>query len=90
MGGAAAAPAQDAEGVRLVDDQEGLVRAGRLVEFLEWCQVACYREDGVGDDQGSGFFAAGECLADGGGVAMGGDCHAGTGQAAGVDEGGVV
>ena len=51
LGGAAAAGADEADGVRVVDHDHGVVAVGEVADLGERGDVAVHGEDAVGDDQ---------------------------------------
>ena len=89
-GHAAAARAEHAERVCLVQHEQRLVGAGGPVQFGDGRLVPGDGEHRVAHHDGRGLGAAGEGLLDRAGVGVRGDHDAGTGQPAGVDQRGVV
>ena len=84
-----ASRADDPQGVRLVDDEDGAGLGGEGDEPLDGGGVAEHRVDRLGDDDGPWAVAAGEQLGDVAEVVVPGDRDGGPGQSAAVDEAGV-
>ncbi len=91
-GGAGPGPAgaEHAEAVRVVQHQGGAELAGGGEVFGEGCGVSVDREHRVGDHQGARQGAGGERRADGPRVAVRGPGDLALGEAAAVDQRGVV
>lgn len=93
LGGAAAAGADEADRVRVVDHHHGVVPLGQVADLGERGDVAVHREDAVGDDELAAGAALGrllELLLQVGHVAVGVAEAAGLGEADAVDDRGVV
>jgi len=90
--GAAAAAAEDAGGMGVINHHDAIVFFGEVAEFRERSDIAIHGEDAIGDEE----FVAGPVfrfLADAfaiGDVAMLEDFDGGFGKAAAIDDGGVV
>ena len=85
---ALAMPAEDAEAVRVVDDQPGIVALGQFENQRQRGEVAVHAEYGVGDDHLAGSIAGGQLPFQCGDVVMWVALHLGAvglGQLHGVD-----
>ena len=80
----------DTGGVRLVDDDAGAMAAGQLDDSLQRREIAIHRKDRVGDDRRPPSAGAAQPVGQRVQVGVRVDDRLGAGQAAAVDQGGVV